>query len=190
MKIGYARVSTADQNLDRQLEQLREEGCEEVFTDKATGRHMEREGIQKAFRHLREGDTLVVTSLSRLGRSVPDLTEKVEDIEDKGAHFLSLEEKIDTTSAAGKLIFHVFAAIAEFQANIISERTRRGLANANGGRKRKIEAEDMPLVSRLMKADDIETGEIAGRFGVSRSTLYNYVGPDGEWRRYVNGESE
>ena len=135
MLIGYARVSTQDQNPDRQIIALKKAGCEKLFVEKASGAQRERYELEAALDYMREGDTLVVWKLDRLARSMKQLIETVEIIEEKGAGFSSLTEAIDTTTAGGKLIFHIFAALAEFERSIIRERTRAGLdaARAMGG---------------------------------------------------------
>src|SRR5919201_955449 len=139
MNIGYARVSTQDQTLDLQKDALTKAGCERLFSDTASGASTERKGLEQALGQLREGDTLVVWRLDRLGRSLPHLIETVTALEQRGIGFRSLTESIDTTTSGGKLIFHIFGALAEFERNLIRERTLAGLAAArargrSGGR--------------------------------------------------------
>src|SRR5918911_3131104 len=143
MLIGYARVSTNEQNLDLQLDALRKEGVadEHIFTDKVTGTKAERPGLTQALSHLRSGDTLVVWRLDRLARSLAHLIELVNRLAGQGIAFKSLNERIDTSSATGKLVFHIFGAVAEFERNLIKERTLAGLTAARargrlGGRPR------------------------------------------------------
>ena len=133
MLIGYARVSTQDQNPDLQIDALRESGCEKVFTDKASGAQRERPQLREALEYMRDGDILVVWKLDRLARSLKQLIETVEGLEQQGVGFRSLTEAIDTTSAGGKLIFHIFGSLAEFERSIIRERTKAGLASARAG---------------------------------------------------------
>src|ERR687883_586052 len=143
MLIGYARVSTDEQNLDLQLSALKTAGCEQIYTDKVSGTKAVRPGLENTFSHLRSGDTLVVWRLDRLGRSLRHLIDTVTTLQDKGIGFKSLTESIDTTTSGGKLVFHIFGALAEFEREIIRERTQAGLQAArargrNGGRAKKI----------------------------------------------------
>lgn len=179
-RIGYARVSTDDQHLDLQLDALHKAGItdDRIYSDTASGKDAEREELAACFKALREGDTLVVWRLDRLGRSLPDLVRIVAELEQKGVAFESLTEKIETGSAAGKLVFHVFAALAEFERNLIRERTRAGLAAARargraGGRKPKLDARQVKEIRLLMSDPSIPVGQIAERYKVSRTTIYN-----------------
>ena len=188
MHIGYARVSTGEQNLDLQTDALEEEGCEQIFTDELSGATAERPGLQKAMDYAREGDVLVVWRLDRFGRSLKDLIAKVETLKDKGVQFKSLKENLDTTSSAGRLQFHIFGALAEFERDLNRERTMAGLRAARargrtGGRPRALSEEDLPEVQALMRDPDVPVRRICERFEISKATLYRYVGPDGE-RRY------
>ena len=136
MFIGYARVSTSDQNLDLQQDALEAVKCERIFTDTASGAKAQRPGLAEALQCCRRGDTLVVWKLDRLGRSLPHLVETIRDIVARGVGFKSLQENIDTTTSGGKLIFHIFASLAEFERDIIRERTNAGLSAARArGRK-------------------------------------------------------
>ena len=136
MLIGYARVSTNDQNLDLQRDALEAAGCERLFTDTASGAKAERPGLKEALKECRKGDILVVWKLDRLGRSLPHLVETVRDLMAREVGFKSLQESIDTTTSAGKLIFHIFASLAEFERDLIRERTNAGLSAARArGRK-------------------------------------------------------
>ena len=130
MYIGYARVSTDDQNLDLQRDALNSAGCEQIFTDQVSGTKARRPGLEQALSHLRAGDTLVVWRLDRLGRSLRHLIDSVTDLQEKGIDFKSLTESIDTTTSGGKLVFHIFGALAEFEREIIRERTQAGLQAA------------------------------------------------------------
>ena len=140
MLIGYSRVSTQDQNLDLQNDALKNAGCEKIFEDKISGARIERKGLTEALEFVRSGDVLVVWKLDRLGRGLRDLIDKIQDLEKRGVGFRSLTENIDTTTAGGKLIFHIFGSLAEFERALIKERTKAGLASARargitGGRK-------------------------------------------------------
>ena len=130
MKIGYARISTADQNLELQTDALEKAGCEKIFTDRASGAKDDRPGLINAVEFCREGDSLVVWKLDRLGRSLKHLIETINVLHEKKVGFVSLQESIDTTTSGGKLIFHVFGALAEFERELIRERTNAGLASA------------------------------------------------------------
>jgi DNA invertase Pin-like site-specific DNA recombinase len=130
MLIGYAQVSTPDQTLNPQKDALQKAGCDRIFTDTASGAKAERKGLDEALGYVRSGDTLVVWRLDRLGRSLPHLIATMTDLEERGIGFKSLTENIDTTTSGGKLIFHIFGALAEFERNLIRERTQAGLTAA------------------------------------------------------------
>ena len=188
MRIGYARVSTHDQNLDLQTDALRQAGCERIFTDKTSGAKSERPGLNDALSHVRPGDTLVVWRLDRLGRSLRDLIERVEHLRQRDVGFHSLHESIDTTGPVGRFVFHLFSALAEFERELIRERTKAGLAAARargrvGGRPRAMTAEKLKVAARLMQDPTVSVGEVCRTVGVSRSTLYRYVTSDGQIRR-------
>ncbi|AKJ66950.1 hypothetical protein PATSB16_05060 [Pandoraea thiooxydans] len=176
-RIGYARVSTDDQNLDLQRDALRLAGVGSIYEEAASGKTAVRQELDHCLKALRAGDTLVVWRLDRLGRSLPDLVQIVAGLEEKGIGFESITEKIETTSAAGKLVFHVFAALAEFERNLIRERTQAGLLAArargrSGGRKPKLDARQIREIKRLMSDPTIPVGQIAERYKVSRTTIY------------------
>lgn len=176
-RIGYARVSTDDQNLDLQRDALRLAGVESIYEEAASGKTAARQELDHCLKALRAGDSLVVWRLDRLGRSLPDLVHIVAGLEEKGIGFESITEKIETNSAAGKLVFHVFAALAEFERNLIRERTRAGLVAARargrvGGRKPKLDARQIREIKRLMSDPTIPVGQIAERYKVSRTTIY------------------
>ena len=188
MRIGYARVSTGEQKLDLQLDALEEAGCERVYEEQTSGAAKSRPELERCLDSLREGDTLVVWRLDRFGRSLKDLVTKMEALEEIGADFVSLTEGIDTTTAQGKLTFHIFGALAEFERELNRERTMAGLRAARergrvGGRPRSLDEEDIPQVQALMRDEDVPTSDICERFGISKATLYRYVGPNGERRR-------
>jgi len=178
-RIGYVRISTDDQHLHLQHDALRKAGIEDerLYSDTASGKDDARKEWVACLKALREGDTLVVWRLDRLGRSLSDLVRIVSELESKGVAFESLTEKIETVSAAGKLVFHVFAALAEFERNLIRERTKAGLAAArargrNGGRKPKLSSAQIQEIKTLMADPSIAVRQIAERYQVSRTTLY------------------
>lgn len=180
MLVGYARVSTADQSPDLQLDALKAAGCEKVFVEKASGAQRDRPELDAAMAYARQGDALVVWKLDRLARSVKQLVETVEDLEGRGIGFRSLTEAIDTTTAGGKLVFHIFGALAEFERAIIRERTRAGLDAAalrgrKGGRPSKLSADDLKVAKALLADSSISVNEVARRVGVSPATLYRHL---------------
>jgi len=190
MRIGYARVSTGEQNLQLQLDALEEEGCEEIHKEEISGAAEERPKLEHALSRLRGGDTLVVWRLDRLWRSLNDLVEKVDRIEDAGADFHSLQESIDTTSAGGKLTFHIFGALAEFERELTRERTMAGLRAARaegniGGRPPAVSEAEIPQLQALVKDHDVTTSEVCDRFDISAATLYRYVSPEGDRRKHL-----
>ncbi len=176
MKIGYARVSTDDQELHLQLDALNETGCDKIYTEKASGKAANRPELEKALDNLREGDIFIVWRLDRLGRSLPHLIETVNGLKERNIGFVSIAEAIDTSSPAGELIFHIFGAIAQFERSLISERTKAGLAAAkrrgkNVGRKPSMSNKDIKLAASMLLSDSITKTEVAKHFGVSRPTL-------------------
>ncbi|CDL85832.1 recombinase family protein [Xenorhabdus cabanillasii] len=181
-KIGYARVSTDDQNLHLQRDALTTAGCRIIYEDKACGKNIARPELDNCLKALRPGDTLVVWRLDRLGRSLGDLVKVVTHlVDERQVGFLSLQEQIETNSASGKLVSHVFAALAEFERNLISERTKAGLEAARargrlGGRKPKLQKKDIREIKALLKDGSIPVSDVARRYGVSRTTIYNHVG--------------
>lgn len=180
-RIGYARVSKDDQHLDLQRDALTQGGCGVIYEEAASGKNTTRPELEQCRKALRTGDTLVVWRLDRLGRSLPDLVQIVTELEQRGISFESLTEKIETGSAAGKLVFHVFAALAEFECGLIRERTHAGLAAARargraGGRKAKLDDQQVKEIKTLLRDPDIQVADVARRYGVSRTTLYKHVG--------------
>lgn len=178
--VGYARVSTKGQILDRQIAALEAAGCQRIFSDKKSGKNVEREELQKALDYLRPNDTLVVPSLDRLGRSIKDLIGIVGDLRVQGIGFRSLHESLDTTTPGGRLVFHVFAALAEFIRELIVQGTHEGLAAARARGKRlgrpPAMTEEQIRHARAMLADpDASISSIAKLLGVSRMTIYKYV---------------
>ncbi|MCW5725727.1 MAG: recombinase family protein [Maricaulaceae bacterium] len=180
MLIGYARVSTHDQNPALQLDALKQAGCGRTFIDKASGAHRERPALMSAIDYLRPGDTLVVWKLDRLARSMKQLIETIEVLERRGVGFRSLTEAIDTTTAGGRLVFHIFGALAEFERAMILERTRAGLDAARargrgGGRPPKLTDEDVAAARTMLADSDISIEYVAKRFNISPATLYRYL---------------
>jgi DNA invertase Pin-like site-specific DNA recombinase len=179
-KVGYCRVSSDDQNLDLQRDALKEAGCSVVYEEYASGKNDDRPELKHCLKALRCGDTLVVWRLDRLGRSLKDLINIVSELQKSGVHFESLNEKIDTSSATGTLIFHLFAALSEFERSLIRERTVAGLAAARvrgrkGGRKPSLDDKQIKEIKVLMKDASIQVSTVAKRYGVSRTTLYKYA---------------
>lgn len=179
MLIGYARVSTVDQNLDLQKEALKQAGCAKIYEDTMSGLRTNRPGIDQAVEHLREGDTFVVWKLDRLGRSVKNLIEFVNRLEKNKVHFKSLTDQIDTSSTMGRFFFHVMASLAQMERELIVERTRAGLNTARlqgriGGRKRRMTVSKVESAKRLL-ANGIAPREVANNLGVSIPTLYRWV---------------
>jgi len=183
MLIGYARVSTTEQNLDLQLDALRKAGCTDtnIYTDKITGTKQERPGLSVALSHLRPGDTFVVWRLDRLARSLTHLIETVNHLASQEIAFRSITENIDTSSATGKLTFHIFGALAEFERNLIKERTIAGLVAArargkSGGRPKRSPKSSKVTLARKLYADRTNTvDEICKNLNISRATLYRYI---------------
>jgi DNA invertase Pin-like site-specific DNA recombinase len=181
MRIGYARVSTDDQSLDLQRDQLKRAGAESIYEEHASGKNTERPELEACFKALRQGDALIVWRLDRLGRSLADLVHLVSGLESRGIGFESLTEQIDTSSSAGRLVFHAFAALAEFERNLIRERTLAGLKAARargrtGGRRPKLSPDQLAMVRTLLKAGELTVTQVARQFNVSVSTLYRRVG--------------
>jgi DNA invertase Pin-like site-specific DNA recombinase len=179
MLIGYARVSTEDQNLELQLSALRKAGCKRVFTDKRSGASPDRPGLKEALSHLRETDTLVIWKLDRLGRSVKGLVDLVLDLEGQHIHFMSLTDGIDTKTPAGRFFFHVMASLAQMERELIVERTRAGLEAARlqgriGGRKRLMNEKKVNGAKKLLAAGT-PPREVAQNLGVSVPTLYRWL---------------
>ncbi|NET35544.1 MAG: recombinase family protein [Cyanothece sp. SIO1E1] len=183
MKIGYARVSTKEQNLSLQIDALKKEGCYMVFQEKVSGSKADRPELRKMIEQLREGDIIIIWKLDRLGRSLRDLVNLIREIQDRGAGLKSLNDSIDTTTAHGKLIFHIFASLAEFERDIISERTKAGLASARargrvGGRPKGLSKEALDkaiIVETLYKQGDMSIAQICKHVSIARSTVYNYL---------------
>jgi DNA invertase Pin-like site-specific DNA recombinase len=179
-RIGYARVSTLDQNLSLQQVALKEAGCEKIFVEQISGAVTDRPALREALDYARSGDTLVVWKLDRLARSMKQLIETIEKLRLRSIGFRSLTEAIDTTTAQGVLVFHMFSALAEFERALIRERTRAGLAAAKragrtGGRPPKLTEDDLDVARTLLANPDIAVSDVADRLGVSSATLYRYL---------------
>jgi DNA invertase Pin-like site-specific DNA recombinase len=179
MRIGYARVSTRDQNLEMQLDALNKAGCKRIFTDKLSGAQLERPGLKEALSHLREADALVVWKLDRLGRSVKGLVDLVNELEAREVHFQSITDGVDTKTPAGRFFFHVMASLAQMERELILERTRAGLEAARclgrvGGRKRRM-TDGKVHAARKLLVSGTPPHEVAHSLGVSVPTLYRWV---------------
>lgn len=180
MLIGYARVSTSDQNTGLQLDALKSAGCERIFEEKASGAQRDRPELKAALEYARDGDTIVVWKLDRLARSLKQLIETVEKLDADGIGFKSITESIDTTSPGGKLIFHIFGALAEFERGMIRERTIAGLQSARakgrvGGRPPAMDTDDIAAAKAMLADPSITVKQIAERIGVSISTVYKHI---------------
>ena len=180
MLIGYVRVSTQDQNPSLQLDALTKAGCKKIFTEKASGAGRDRPELKAALEYMRTGDTLVVWKLDRLARSLRQLIETVEDLNTNEMGFRSLTESVDTITSGGKLFFHIFGALAEFERSVIRERTSAGLASAKargrlGGRPPAWTEEDVKAAKALLRDPQISVEEVSRRMGVAPSTLYRHI---------------
>lgn len=180
MLIGYARVSTDDQNLDLQRDALTQGGCHKIYEDRESGAKAERPGLITTLEVLREGDTLVVWRLDRLGRTLKDLIALAEKLESRRIGFKSLKENIDTTTSGGKLVFHLFGALAEFERNLIRERTQAGLSAARargrlGGRPKALDPATRQLAIRLYRERQHSIDDICKMMRISKPTLYSYL---------------
>lgn len=187
MLIGYARVSTEDQNLNLQHDALKKYGVEEgrIYEEHVSAAKAKRPELVGCLRSLREGDALVVWKLDRLARSLPDLIRIATNLNERKVGLVSLTEQIDTTTAGGRLIFHVFGAVAQFERDLVSERTKAGLAAARargkrGGRPAKLKGKDVRIIKQIMKDKTVSASDIAKRFGVSRATIQRGLRRDRE----------
>jgi DNA invertase Pin-like site-specific DNA recombinase len=188
MLVGYARVSTHDQTLALQQDALTKTGCSELFTDTASGAKTERKGLDEVLAYVRKGDTLVVWRLDRLGRSLPHLITTMTGLEERGIGFKSLTENIDTTTSGGKLIFHIFGALAECERNLIRERTNAGLTAARargriGGRPKALTPEQRRIAQALYDDPRNPITDICKTFKISKVTLYRNIDTTGSVRR-------
>lgn len=180
MIIGYARVSTQEQNLDRQMDHLKEANCEKIFCEKFTGTKKERPELDRLLEHIRPGDTIIISDLTRLSRSTKDLFKIVEQIEQKGANIKSLKEIwMDTTTPQGKLMFTIFSGISQFERDLTSQRTKEGLSSARargrkGGRP-SLENSKINLALKMYYSNDYSISEISKATGLSKTTFYRYL---------------
>ncbi len=180
MLIGYGRVSTADQYLRMQEDALKNSGCEEIYTDIASGAKTARPGLHDALSHLRKGDILVVWKLDRLGRSLAHLIQTIKELNEKEIGFKSLQENIDSTTSGGQLIFHIFGALAEFERELIRERTQAGLKAARirgrlGGRPPLLSKRQINKLKKHYEKGDLSVKEICKLFNITKPTLYRYL---------------
>lgn len=180
MLIGYARVSTQDQTLNLQKDALEKIGCTKIFTDTISGATTERQGLDEALAYVREGDTLIVWRLDRLGRSLKHLIETITNLNNRKIGFRSVQENIDTTTSGGKLVFHIFGALAEFERDIIRERTQAGLQAARargrlGGRPKALTDKKQSIAQALYNDKNNTIAEICKTLNISRATLYRYI---------------
>ncbi len=180
MLVGYARVSTQDQNPELQIDALKKAGCDKIFIEKASGAQRDRHKLKAALEYMRSGDTLVVWKLDRLARSIKQLIETVEGLEKQSMGFQSLTEAIDTTTSSGRLVFHIFAGLAEFERSIIRERTKAGLESARargrlGGRPKSMNERDIAAAKAMLKDPEITVAQVAERLGIAASTLYRHI---------------
>jgi DNA invertase Pin-like site-specific DNA recombinase len=180
MLVGYARVSTLDQKPTLQIDALKAAGCTRIFIEKASGAQRERPELSAALDYIRQGDTLVVWKLDRLARSMRQLIETVEDLQSRGIELRSLTESIDTATPGGRLVFHIFGALAEFERAVIRERTSAGLQAARergkkGGRPRTLGPKDLAAAKALLADPAIRVEDVAARLKVSPATLYRHL---------------
>lgn len=180
MLVGYARVSTQDQDLALQVDALQKAGCGKIYTEKASGAQRDRPELKAALEFMRKGDTLVVWKLDRLARSLKQLIETIEQLDERGIQFNSLTEAMDTATSGGRLFYHIFAALSEFERSIIRERTQAGLNAARqmgkvGGRPQALSDRDLVEAKAMLKDKSITVAQVAKRFNVSESTFYRYI---------------
>lgn len=182
MRIGYARVSTIDQNLDRQIDALKDAGCEKIFAEKASGRSKNRPELQRMLEYMRQGDQVIVVKLDRIGRNTKNLIELSEQFESAGVDFISLGDSIDTSTATGRLFFSVLAAISQFEADLNRERTMEGLEAArrrgNTGGRPRIDPEMVDRALKMYRTKTFCIREITQATGLSKASIYRYVKQD------------
>jgi DNA invertase Pin-like site-specific DNA recombinase len=191
MLIGYARVSTHEQTLNLQQDALQKAGCNKIFTDTASGAKTERKGLEQALSYVRKSDTFVVWRLDRLGRSLPHLIATMTSLEERGIGFKSLTENIDTTTSGGKLIFHIFGALAEFERNLIRERTQAGITAARargriGGRPKALTSRQIRIAQSLYDDPKNSIAEICRTLKISKTTLYRSINSQENRRQSVS----
>jgi len=190
MKLGYARISKDDQSLNLQIDALKAAGCEQIFKDTVSGMKEERPGLTEVFKYLREGDVLVVWRLDRLGRSITHLIEIVQKIEKRKASFLSLQENIDTTTNMGMLMFHFIGALAQFERNLIVERSAAGLASARargkfGGRRYMLNTSQVRRLKEIYDDKKVSIKELCNMFDISKASIYKYLSLE---KKGIHGE--
>ena len=183
MNIGYARVSTSSQELGLQKDALTAADCKQIFTDTASGVASNRQGLEQALSYARDGDTIVVWRLDRLGRSIQHLIQTVKELQERNIGFKSLQENIDTTTSGGKLVFHIFGALAEFERDLIKERTMAGLKAARarghfGGRPKLLTVQQIRRILELYKEGNSTVAEICKIYNISSKSFYNYIKQD------------
>lgn len=179
MKVGYARVSTKDQNTDLQIDELKKAGCEKIFEEQASGAQRNRPQLTAALNFVRAGDTLVVWKLDRLARSLKQLIETIENLHERNIDFITIRDNIDTSTAIGKYFFHSIGALSEFERAMIKDRTNAGLAAARakgnfGGRPRALNADDLEAASALLQSGKLSVTQVSKRLKISLATLYRY----------------
>lgn len=180
MKIGYARVSTQGQNLELQIDALKKEGCEKIYEEKVSGSKADRPEFARMMEQLRKGDFIVIWKLDRLGRNLRHLIELVESLKTMGVELISINDNINTITPTGKLTFAIFAALAEFERDIIRERTYAGLDAARargrmGGRKKAMDDKQVQMLRSLSQDKSLSIGSICKQLGISKATYYNYL---------------
>ena len=180
MNIGYCRISTSEQNLELQIQALKEAGCEKIFEEVASGAKDDRPKLKEAIEYARKGDVITVWKLDRLSRSLKHLIETVSDLEKREVGFRCITQNLDTTSSSGKLVFHVFGAISEFERSLIRERTAAGLKVARargrlGGRPKVLDQEKITIARSLYEDGKTSVGKICETLGISRATFYRNV---------------
>ncbi|MBF0290239.1 MAG: recombinase family protein [SAR324 cluster bacterium] len=179
MKIGYARVSTSDQRLDGQIDDLKKVGCQQIVTEKESS-STDRPKLEEALQWLREGDVLICTRMDRLARSIQNLIDVMQRLQEKNVEVIFLDQNLDTASAGGRLIFHVFAAVAEFERDLIRERTKKGLQAARqrgrlGGRKKVLTGTKLKAFYEMYDSKQLSMAQISETIGVNKRTLYDYL---------------
>jgi len=180
MIIGYARVSKTDQNLELQIDELKKAGCVKIFTDVATSAKKKKLEFTKTLEHLRKGDVLVVWKLDRFGNSLKHLIQVISELNERGIGFKVLKENIDTTTSGGKLIFHIFGALAEFDRGIIRKKAKAGLKDTRpwdslGGRPKKMDKEKIKMAQSLYDSRTMTIDKICKQLGISKATFYKYI---------------
>lgn len=180
MRVGYIRVSTIDQNKSMQVDALEAAGCEKIFSDSVSGATADRPGLDELIKFVRSGDCVVVWKVDRLGRSLKDLLEIIDGLKEKNVSFVSITDGFDTNTTTGNLFFQIMAVLAEYERNLIRERTRAGLDAARargrtGGRKKKLSTDQVSTLKKMYESKEHSLREICDLFNISKPTLYRYV---------------